>query len=330
MKTEHPPFSKDPAHQIARLGESALLEHIQTWLGAITPPAPAGMGDDCALLEFDPAQKTCITTDAVTYGQHIDATITPFDAGVKLIHRNLSDLAAMGARPHSAVLTLLSGPDLAFEWLKAFFAGIRSSCEHHKLKIVGGDLSTLEAGHFSASLTLLGQCARPLLRQTAAIGDWLYVSGNLGGSILGKHYRFNPRLAEGQWLADQNECRAMIDLTDGLGKDLQALLPEGSSAALELAKIPIADDAKELAKQDGQPVLKHAFCDGEDYELLLALSGEADSSAFEARWQAAFPELSFTRIGQIVPKNPSGIFIKTGTGEPIPWTRGYEHWNNDG
>jgi thiamine-monophosphate kinase len=330
MKPEYPAFSNEPSRQIARLGESALLEEIRSWLGDTTPPAPAGMGDDCALLEFDPAQKTCITTDAVTYGQHIDATITPFDAGVKLIHRNLSDLAAMGARPHSAVLTLLSGPDLDLQWLEAFFGGVRSACEKYSLKIVGGDLSTLEAGHFSASLTLLGQCARPLLRQTATIGDWLYVSGNLGGSILGKHYRFNPRLEEGQWLAAQNECRAMIDLTDGLGKDLQALLPPGSSAALELAKIPIADAAKELAKQDGQPILQHAFCDGEDYELLLTLSGEADASAFEARWKATFPELSLTRIGQIVPKDPSGIFIEIASSAPIPWTRGYEHWKNHG
>lgn len=330
MKTDHPPFTKDPAHQIARRGESALLEHIQTWLGAITPPAPAGMGDDCALLEFDPQQKTCITTDAITYGQHIDASLTPFEAGVKLIHRNLSDLAAMGASPHSAVLTLLSGPDLAFEWLKAFFAGIRSSCEQHQLKIVGGDLSTLERGHFSASLTLLGQCPRPLLRTTASVGDSLYVSGRLGGSIHGKHYRFEPRLEAGQWLAKQNECRAMIDLTDGLGKDLQTLLPQGSSAAIELPQIPVADAARELAKRDGQSALEHAFCDGEDYELLLALSGEADGSAFEARWQVTFPELPLTRIGQIIPRNPDGIFVEAASGEPIPWTRGYEHWNNDG
>ncbi|NCG08332.1 MAG: thiamine-phosphate kinase [Verrucomicrobia bacterium] len=330
MKPEQHPFTDDPARQIARLGECVLLEQIHNWLGSITPPAPAGMGDDCALLEFDSAQKTCITTDAITYGQHIDSSLTPFEAGVKLIHRNLSDLAAMGASPHSAVLTLLSGPDLDLQWLEAFFNGVRSACETHALKIVGGDLSTLEAGHFSASLALLGQCERPLLRQSASVGDWLYVSGTLGGSILGKHYSFNPRLAEGQWLSRQSECRAMIDLTDGLGKDLQALLPQDSSAAMDLTCIPLAPAAQEYAAQTGKPALQHAFSDGEDYELLLAVSSDSDCEAFEARWQSAFPKLSLTRIGQIVPKHPAGIFVEAGSGASIPWTDGYQHWKYHG
>ena len=329
MNSEHFPFTDDPAQQIARLGECELLKEIRNWLGDTTPPAPAGMGDDCALLEFDPSQKTCITTDAVTYGQHIDSSLTPFEAGVKLIHRNLSDLAAMGARPHSAVLTLLSGPNLDLQWLAAFFKGVRSACETHALKIVGGDLSTLEAGHFSASLALLGQCERPLLRKTASLGDWLYVSGTLGGSILGKHYRFDPRLAEGQWLAAQDECRAMIDLTDGLGKDLQALLPGKSSAAIDLACIPLAAAAQEYAKQTSKLALQHAFCDGEDYELLFAIAKDADCRKFESRWQSAFPNLALTRIGQIVTPHPAGIFIEAESEQPIPWTHGYEHWRQD-
>lgn len=329
MKPEYLAFTGDPAQQIARLGECALLKKIRDWLGDTTPPAPAGMGDDCALLEFDPSLKTCITTDAVTYGQHIDSSLTPFEVGVKLIHRNLSDLAAMGARPHSAVLTLLSGPNLDLEWLAAFFGGVRSACKTHALKIVGGDLSTLEAGHFSASLALLGQCERPLLRQTASPGEWLYVSGTLGGSILGKHYRFEPRLAEGQWLSAQNECRAMIDLTDGLGKDLQALLPPHTSAAIDLACIPLSPASQEYASQTGKPALQHAFTDGEDYELLMTIAEDADCEPFEARWRAVFPELSLTRIGQIVPKNPAGIFVEKESGERIPWTGGYEHWKND-
>lgn len=329
MEANIQPFTRDPAQQIGHFGESALLEYICDWLGDATSPAPAGIGDDCAVLELDAPQKTCITTDVISYGQHIDATLTPFEAGVKLIHRNLSDLAAMGAHPQSAVLTLLSGPDLALPWLEAFFSGVRSACKQHALKIVGGDLSTLEAGQFSACLTLLGACKRPLLRQTAKSGDWLYVTGTLGGSILGKHFRFDPRLAEGQWFATQNECRAMMDLTDGLGKDLQALLPRDCSAAIDLHSIPLAKAAHDYSHQTGKPALQHAFCDGEDYELLLAIAADADCGNFENRWQTAFPKLKLTRIGQIIPKHPAGIFIEQESEESIPWTYGYEHWKSD-
>ncbi|CAI8305622.1 MAG: Thiamine-monophosphate kinase [Opitutia bacterium UBA7350] len=329
MDSKTYPFTHDPAQQISGLGECILLEHICNWLGDTTPIAPAGIGDDCAVMELDATQKTCITTDAISYGQHFDATVTPFEAGVKLIHRNLSDLAAMGAQPQSAVLTLLSGPDLALAWLKAFFKGVRSACVAHTLKIVGGDLSTLPAGQFSASLTLLGSCKRPLLRQNASIGDWLYTTGTLGGSILGKHFRFDPRLAEGQWFAAQDACRAMMDLTDGLGKDLQVLLPNDSSAAIDLNSIPIDEAAQAFGLQTGKPALQHAFCDGEDYELLLAVAADADCGRFETCWQAEFPNLRLSRIGQIISKHPAGVFIEKESGASIPWTYGYEHWKRD-
>lgn len=329
MKSESLIFTDERSQQIATLGECALLEQIRQWLGAVTPPAPAGMGDDCAILQFDSRQKTCITTDAITYGQHIDASVPPFEAGVKLIHRNLSDLAAMGALPHSAVLTLLSGPDLALSWLESFFAGLRSACEQHSLQIIGGDLSTLEAGHFSASLTLLGQCQNPCLRGAAEIGDSLYVTGSLGGSILGKHFRFDPRLAAGQWFAAQSECHAMMDLTDGLAKDLKALLASDHSAALNLDCIPIAPAAYEFAQESGKTALEHAFCDGEDYELLVAVSNDIDCELFETRWKSAFPDLPLTRIGDIIPRHENGIFIEASSEQPIPWTHGYEHWKQD-
>jgi thiamine-monophosphate kinase len=332
MHTSHNPFTAVPEMQIAHLGESALLENIQEWLGTVTPPTPLGMGDDCALLEFDAKQKTCITTDSISYGQHIDASITPFQAGTKLIHRNLSDLAAMGATPHSAVLAILSGPDLACEWLAEFFRGVRESCNRYRLKIVGGDLSTLACGQFSAVLTLTGETKQAVLRHTAQLKDRIYVTGTLGGSLLGKHYLFEPRLAEGQWLAEQSECVAMIDLTDGMGKDLQALLPKDSSVAIDLNKTPLAPAAKTMALKTGYTPKQHAFCDGEDYELLIAVRVEFDEDAsnFEARWLEKFPQLELTQIGTIIPKQEAGIFIEATSGATIPWTYGYQHWKRNG
>lgn len=329
MQFAYPPFTTNQSEQIASFGESKLLEKIKEWLGETTPKSPHGMGDDCALLTFDSKKEICITTDAISYGQHVDATLTPYEVGAKLINRNLSDLAAMGTHPHSAVLAILSGPDLAFTWLEDFFYGARNASETYGLKIVGGDLSTLDKGQFSAVLTLTGQCAHPKLRTTAKLNAPLYVTGVLGGSILGKHYQFQPRLAEGAWLAAQADVHALMDITDGIGKDLQAFLNRTFSAELNLSAIPISEAAEELALNSHKDALEHAFCDGEDYELLFALAPETNCEDFESRWNAQFPNLKLSKIGTLIPKHTNGVFIDANTKEGLKWTHGYQHWNAD-
>ena len=123
----------------------------------------------------------------------------------------------------------------------------------------------------------------------------------------------------------------MIDLTDGIGKDLQALLPKDSSVAINLDKIPLAAAANKMALKTGHAAKQHAFCDGEDYELLIAIRAGTESEAcnFEARWLEQFPELELTQIGMIIPKKEAGIFIEMKSGATIPWTYGYQHWKRD-
>ncbi|MGB0257854.1 MAG: thiamine-phosphate kinase [Coraliomargarita sp.] len=316
-------FSEQPKAQVSSLGETKLIEHIREWLGDASPHYPHGMGDDCAVLPLTSAQQI-ITTDSLTYGQHVDSKVSAKNAGAKLIKRNLSDIAAMGGTPKHAVLALLCGPDVSIDWLQEFFIGVRETCLKYSLQLVGGDISSLPKGNFSSVLTLVGQTENPKLRKSAKVGDLLYVTGTLGGSILQKHYAFTPRLAEGQWIATHPACTALMDLTDGLGKDLNALLPQDSSALIELAQLPISEDAYTLSKQSGHPPERHAFCDGEDYELLLSV--DAYSAAdFESAWQQQFPKLELTRIGTINEAQRKGRMIDAQSNTALEWQHGFEH-----
>lgn len=323
-------FTCKPEESVQKISEIRLINLIRDWLGAVAPATPVGMGDDCAVLApLCSKHKQLLTTDSLSYGQHFDRTASPRAAGAKLIKRNLSDIAAMGGEPGPALLNLLCGPDLSINWLEQFVAGIRETCEKYEVSIVGGDISQLEAGQFTAALTLLGHTRnKPALRSKAKIGDSIYVTGSLGGSILGKHLDFEPRMQEGRWLAAQDACSAMMDLTDGLGKDLAALLPVGSSAAIELKNLPVSEDALTCARHDGQAAEAHVFCDGEDYELLFTIARGTELEAFEAKWNRRFPRLPLSRIGSIVGAHPSGRYIEATSREALPWQSGFEHFKN--
>ena len=311
--------------RLSTLGEVALIEQIAVWLGPVNPPAPAGIGDDCAVLEPLVGTQQIITTDSISYGQHFDDNLSAAEAGAKLIKRNLSDIAAMGGTPGPAVLALLCGADISIQWMEDFFKGVRRECLRYEVKLIGGDVSTLPAGNFSAVLTLTGSAAHPKLRHGAQLGDRIYVTGRLGGSILGQHYSFAPRLREGQWLAAHPSCRAMMDLTDGLAKDLQSMLQAEHSAILELDRIPIADAAHQCAQTSGRSVLEHAFCDGEDYELLFSLDRDENRNSFEADWAKHFPSIPLSCIGRIQAAMENGRLIDAQTNTALPWMHGFEH-----
>ncbi|MGC6424121.1 MAG: thiamine-phosphate kinase [Lentimonas sp.] len=322
------PFTEIPTEQVQNIGEIQLIRLIKKWLGSVNPPAPNGMGDDCAITEAGQTRQI-ITTDTLSYGQHFDSTVSARDAGSKLIKRNLSDIAAMGGHPQHAVLALLCGADTSIDWLESFFKGIRESAQHYDLKIVGGDVSALETRQFSAVVTLVGLIEQTKLRTGASIGDAIYVTGSLGGSILGKHYHFKPRLGEGQWLVQQSDCTALMDLTDGLAKDLTHLLPESSAAAIALNQVPVSNDARLLAEQTGCDPFEHVFCDGEDYELLFTASKDCDLSAFERAWAQTFPQLQLSRIGTIIATDlPNTPLLDAVSNEAFPWSQGFQHLKN--
>lgn len=318
-------FTDQKKDSIRALGEIRLIAQIREWLGDVVPPCPEGMGDDCAVVE-PAAGKQILTTDSLSYGQHFDDSIPAQAAGAKLVKRNLSDIAAMGGSPDHALLSLLCGADVRSDWLQAFIGGIRQSCEQHQVALVGGDVSGLPDGQFSAVLYLSGHLPHALLlRSGTEAGDRIYVTGRLGGSLSGKHHNFEPRLAEGRWLAQSGLCTALMDLTDGLAKDLRELTPQGCAAYLDLERIPVSEDARRLAEDTGRSPMEHAFCDGEDYELLFTVKGSTDLDAFESAWAGQFPTTSLSRIGRINATAGEAAYLDATTKEALPWTKGFEH-----
>ncbi len=314
------PFTNRSADSVAALGEARLIDRIRAWLGAVSPPAPFGIGDDCAVLPPNP-RRQLVTTDPVIYGRHFDDAVPPRAVGDKLLKRNLSDLAAMGGRPTAAVIALALDPRVRTRWLEEFYRGLAGAARRFRVAIVGGDVAQ-EDGSLGAFLTLFGEAAGPRVvpRTGAHRGDWIYVTGRLGGSLLGHHWRFAPRLAGGAWLARRPEVRAMMDVSDGLAKDLHALTPRGCWAAVIQTEIPISADAVTLARRTGRTALYHALCDGEDYELVFAVARRADRAALERAWRRAFPRLRLTCIGH---------FAAAGTAVPgsvaLGTFHGYEH-----
>ena len=319
------PVTQDKAASIAWLGEKQLLKHIREWLGDTAPPSPAGMGDDCAVLGESSAGYRLITTDSLVLGRHFTAETDPASAGGKLLRRNLSDIAAMGGTPTQAVVAGFLPSTLRVDWLQAFVEGIAATARSHGVEIVGGDL-TESSGELAFNLTLLGEATNPLCRHGGQVGDWICVTGKLGGSREGRHLVFTPRLAEGRLLAASPSVHACIDISDGLAIDLLQLLPGEASAELRMEAIPVHPDAGIAAQADGRSALWHALNDGEDHELLFLMQPleEPQWAAFRQQFLES-GALEVTRIGRVIPAG-AGPLVAAGSGEAIDFKGGYDHF----
>jgi thiamine-monophosphate kinase len=311
-------FTTAPGKNVAAMGEVRLIAAVRRWLGDVSPHTPFGIGDDCAVL---PGTKRAqlVTTDPVIYGQHFDESVSARSAGAKLLKRNLSDIAAMGGRPVAAVLSLAMAPTTSTEWLRGFYLGLATVARRYHVKIVGGDITQAPAGFFGAFLTLHGEATGPrvVTRTGARCGDILCVTGRLGGSRGGHHYDFQPRLAEGKWLAGRAEVVAMMDLSDGIAKDVQSLTPPGLLAAVLSEDLPVSAAARKAARRSGRPDWHHALTDGEDYELLIVIKGNTATDKFLQAWHRRFR----------TPLSPMGIFSTQLTSAHVDWRalHGYEH-----
>lgn len=315
---KHHPFTSSPTRSVAALGETQLIAGIRRWLGSVSPARPFGIGDDCAVLPVRAARQL-ITVDPVIYGRHFDDGVPPRAVGEKLLKRNLSDIAAMGGRPTYAVVALALAADLRTDWLEAFHRGLAACARRHGVKIVGGDVAGTAPGFFGAWLTLHGESAgrRVLTRTGAHRGDWILVTGPLGGSRPGHHYRFTPRLAEGAWLARQPDVVSMIDVSDGIAKDLAELTPAGTVPDVLPRAIPLSRAARKIAATSGRPAWWHAVTDGEDYELLFTVRRAADLPRLMTKWHRHFGRPLFLL----------GKFAKTASPGSIDWPslHGFEH-----
>jgi len=249
------------------------------WLRERLPTHPLlrlGPGDDAAVLKMAGIDECVVTVDLLTdQVDFILAEVDPRRVGRKALAVNLSDLAAMAARPLAAVIAVAlprkGGRELAVQ----LYEGILPLAEAHNLAIAGGDTNSWD-GPLVITATLLGQVTArgPLCRKGAVAGDRILVTGALGGSILGRQFDFEPRVNEALLLNDRFRLHAGMDISDGLAIDLSRLAQEsGVGAIVQTERVPIHEDARRLADRhdDVLTPLEHALGDGEDFELLLAV-----------------------------------------------------------
>ncbi|BEQ13327.1 thiamine-phosphate kinase [Desulfoferula mesophila] len=333
-----------PPDAPAHLSEEQIISLVAYLAGGAGGDLAVGIGDDCAVLGGDQTGLV-VTTDLLVQGSHFDLELmSPADVGHRSMAANLSDLAAMGARPAYGFLSLgmPARPTAAF--VSELVGSMVAQGRAHGLKLAGGD--TVKAPQVVINLCLLGAMGNlaPVLRSGGRLGDAVCVTGLLGGSGAGlawlqagrdpaeaaaaeavaAHCRPTPRVAAGRALAESGRVHAMMDLSDGLAADLPRLArASGLGAAVEAEAVPISPAALAVAPALGGDALGWALGGGEDFELLFTCDpGEVPLLA-QVVAEAA-EGLTVTQVGRLT-QGPGVTLIKQGEEEPITY-KGFDHF----
>ena len=288
-----------------------------------------GPGDDCAVLDLGiPDRLLLFKTDAIVEGMHFTSSTSPEKIGHKALGRCLSDIAAMAGTATAALVTVALPRKFDPDYIAAIYNGIAAVARRYGVAIVGGETTT-NPDRILISVALLGTVGRgrAVLRSGAQTGDAIFVTGELGGSLAGRHLEFEPRVAEAQWLAGHFPIHAMIDLSDGLAGDLRHILKAGRVGAELLATaIPITRQARLKAKAESsaKPPLLAALTDGEDFELLFTVASRDAVPLLDA-WKKRFPKLRLSCIGKITARE--GVSIRDKDGVRPLTAHGYVHFS---
>jgi thiamine-monophosphate kinase len=316
------------------------MEHeFLRWLHERIPAdarAPLRLTDDAAVLRLAGGERVVATVDLLTDGVDFDLrSDAPERIGRKALAVNLSDLAAMAARPLAGLISLALPRTGGLDLATRLYEGLIPLAEKYHLAIAGGDTNCWD-GPLAISVTALGEVTEhgPLLRSGARPGDAILVTGRFGGSRLGHQFDFDPRVEEAVWLAAHATLHAGMDVSDGLSLDLWRMCQaSGVGAVVETAAVPIAPDAQRWADQqgDGSTALEHALGDGEDFELILAVPAETATQLLAQQPLAC----GLARIGEFVAADPAreasdttqpGLWQVDAIGRRSPLVpRGFEH-----
>ena len=323
------------------MGEFELIRrHFQRAPATAGGAVVLGIGDDCALLQPSPGHQLAISTDMLVEGRHFFAGAEPEALGHKALAVNLSDLAAMGARPLGFTLALAL-PQADDAWLTAFARGLFALADAHACPLVGGDTTR---GPLNLCITVFGELhpGQALRRDAARAGDDLYLSGRTGEARLALEQlrgtgwalatggpsaelrarleRPTPRNALGVALAAVAGVHAAIDLSDGLAGDLGHILQaSGVGAEIHLPTLPVAPSLGALPEAQR---LECLLAGGDDYELLFTAAPGARTAIAAASAASGTP---VTRIGHITPA--PGLHWLDGDGHPVSLaTRGFDHF----
>lgn len=277
-----------------------------------------GPGDDCAAIDIGGGKLFLMAVDQIVSEVHyVSGSTSASEAAVKLINRNLSDIAAMGGDPAFALLTIAT-KYADSRWITGFLRSIQKEASKWKISICGGDVSSTAKDVTVCTLTIAGWVdkKRICLRKGAEAGDFLYATGSFGNSFnSGHHLKFVPRIEPAKFLAGKY-THCMIDVSDGLLSDAGRICESSKvSLVLNQSSIPLRKGAN----------IRSALSEGEDYELIFAVN-PSKSAELERKWP--FKKIKLTRIGTFVPGRKGSIF---GTGMNLissAGRTGYEHFKS--
>ena len=275
---------------LADIGEDALIARLVSL--APTGNAGEGPGDDCAVVNEGGEMLRLLKTDALVEGVHFLRNADPKAVGWKAVARVISDFAAMGGTGEHFLVTLALPGTMEIAWIEDFYRGMGECLALYGGRLAGGETCRVPVGSAAViSIAATGSVARgnAVMRSGGKPGDAIWVTGRLGGSLVGKHLSFLPRVEEGRWIAANLRPTAMMDLSDGLAMDLPRLAKSsGCGFRLMREAIPISEGC----------ALDQALGDGEDFELLFTAPPDLDVIG----WREMFPGLELTRIGELVPE----------------------------
>ncbi len=322
--------------KLAELGEFGLIDRIKAHVAA-SPSVLLGIGDDAAALVPTQGFVTLITSDMLLEGVHFDLSFCdPHTLGRKSLSVNLSDVAAMGARPRHFLLGVALPKDVPLEFMDGFMAGMLEQAERFGATLVGGDTCASKGG-LAISVTALGE-QRPelvLKRSGARPGDLVCVTGTVGdaaaglnllmrgdrdGFLVARQLDPTPRVEAGVALAEAGCVTAMIDVSDGVLQDLGHICEmSGVGARLELAKLPLSDEYRSECVEDPFAL---ALSGGEDYELLFCVPQGRDAEAAAVCARAGVP---VSVIGTVTTGSGIELTAPDGTSYRAP-RRGFDHF----
>lgn len=305
----------------AAFHEFELIDWIQS--RCPTPPHDLlSIGDDTAVVPPQPGRELLLATDMLMEGTHFTfPPATPELAGRKALAVNLSDIAAMAGEPHSALVSLALPRSRGADFAKAVMQGLINLASEYRTEVIGGDTNSWD-GPLVINVALMGTApqAQSIKRSGARAGDWIFVTGELGGSLASNHHlTFTPRVREAAILNETVSLHALIDISDGLASDLQHILTEsGMGAVIRSQQIPISERvSSELSAAER---LQKAVSDGEDFELLFTVSPE-EGQRLQEQNPLAIP---LTHLGEIT--SDEGAFLLKEDGSRIPLERtGWQH-----
>ncbi len=296
---------------IKNIGEFGLIERIKKLIKT-DASVVKGPGDDCAVIKFSKDKYMLFTSDMIVEGVDFTGKDRPYLIGRKAIAVSVSDIAACAGLPRYCLVSLAMPQNSPVEFIDKLIKGMLSVAKKYGINIVGGDLSRSKQLTIDVSMLGIVEKKNLVLRSGAKIGDIIFVTGKLGGSILGKHLRFIPRLKEARFLVKNFRVNSMIDISDGLACDLGHILEESSTGAIIYEDlIPIRQQARNL---------NDALYGGEDFELLFTVS------AYEAKKLYRKKLTGFKPIGEIVDKKYGLRLVDKRSRDKIIKPKGFQHF----